>query len=62
MIRKEVPGGGNAQIAVAIAVKVVVDVQAGIVEVAYVDAVAGRIQKFARSRHKAPEDKRFTPR
>ena len=39
----EVPGGGDGQIAIAIVIPIVVDLEAGSIEVAEVDAVAVRI-------------------
>jgi len=57
----EVPGGGDGQIVIAIVIPVVVDLEAGSIEVAEVDAVAVRIHIICQLSPESLEIKVYCP-
>lgn len=46
LIEEEVPGGRQTEVVVAVVIRVVVDIEAILVEVAHVDTVAVGVQKL----------------
>ena len=55
----EIQRGGQTEVAVAIVVPVVVDVETGLVEIADIDAVAAGVEIFAYFRPLSPESLKF---